>query len=199
MSNTVCFDFDGVLCHTGHAIVKKAIEWGYLDPSFSLCEITEYEMSKIDPANLTEERVREILRDGDCYRHAEPCEYLIGVVRNLRTAGFQVPIVSARYNTILNMRIATDWVAQYQVPVTDVVLGVRSSQKQLWAREQKVLAFIEDRPDIANNMAGICLPFLVGTEYNRTDNGLPLDPRVMRREREEYNTEFSRSFINLLG
>jgi hypothetical protein len=199
MSKIVCFDFDGVLCHTGRAILNKAIEWGYLDPAFSLSEITEYQFSNVDPVNFPEERVREVLRDGDCYRYAEPCKYLINVVRQLALHGFEVPIVSARYNTILNKRIAEDWVARYEVPVTDIFLGVRSSLKHEWARDRKVLAFIEDRPDIANNMAGICLPFLVGEKYNETDNGKPLDSRVMRREREEYDAEFCRSFINLLG
>lgn len=139
--------------------------------------------------------VDEILSLPHFYRHLDPCEHLLQAVRAMGLAGWEIHIVTARWEIPETHNDTREWLEEHRVPYR-YLAHVDSVEKHLYAREKGLLAFVEDRPDTCNRMVGICKPFLVATKYNDPLNGIfCLEPDVVRKERPWFPENLWQSLV----
>jgi uncharacterized HAD superfamily protein len=189
LKQVIGFDLDGVIARTDRTILRAVQQRGLL-LNRTEDEITHFRYDHSFPGEIEDDVVLKILAEGNVYRDCERCTSLIDAVYDCRALGYEIQIVTARWENDQVERDTRDWLDRYCVPYDKLVIGVSSSHKHKYAEEAGLIAFVEDRHDTANRLAKVCLPFLVAMPYNDPANGHQVDRRVIRRDRSFFARVF---------
>lgn len=188
ISRHVGFDLDGVVALTHQSIFDKLQAKGLI-LNRKYHEAADHYLEKAFPNEVSYDDVALIMRDNQFWKEIPVCEFLSNAVRDCRSHGLHVHIITARNDETAGFEDITKHWLWYNSIGYDTLAFVPARQKAHYCVEHRLDFMIEDRLDttiaIANTL--MCQGYLVATPYNTGMSTLyserPTHPLVTRMSR----------------